>query len=134
MTYLLDTITLIYFFRGTGKVAESLLSVPPTEVVVPSIVVYELEVGIAKSDAPGRRAKQLATSLRAIRTAPFDDEAARAAARTRATLESDGRPIGPVDTLIAGQALSLGAILVTRNRREFERVPGLQVVDWYGPS
>jgi tRNA(fMet)-specific endonuclease VapC len=39
-------------------------------------------------------------------------------------------PIGPLDTLIAAQALSLGAILVTSNSKEFQRVPSLVVEDW----
>ena len=41
-------------------------------------------------------------------------------------------PIGPYDLLIAAQARRRGAALVTLNRREFERVPGLMVTDWAG--
>jgi tRNA(fMet)-specific endonuclease VapC len=41
-----------------------------------------------------------------------------------------GTPIGPYDVLIAAQARRRGAALVTSNRREFERVPGLIVADW----
>ena len=58
-------------------------------------------------------------------------EEVRQAARIRATLEQRGEPIGPIDVLIAGTALAQTAVLVTRNVREFERVPGLQVEDWY---
>lgn len=47
-----------------------------------------------------------------------------------AALEKQGTPIGPLDTLIAAQALSLGVTLVTNNTREFNRVPKLTVVDW----
>jgi len=49
----------------------------------------------------------------------------------RAHLESMGTPIGPYDTLIAGTAFSLHAILVTHNTGEFERVNGLELEDWY---
>jgi tRNA(fMet)-specific endonuclease VapC len=49
----------------------------------------------------------------------------------RADLESKGTPIGPYDTLIAGIALSSGAILVTHNTKEFKRVKGLNIEDWY---
>jgi tRNA(fMet)-specific endonuclease VapC len=39
-------------------------------------------------------------------------------------------PIGPFDTLIAGQALARGMTLVTANMREFSRVEGLRLEDW----
>jgi len=39
--YVLDTNTLIYFFRGQGKVAERLLAIPPAEVAIPAVSVYE---------------------------------------------------------------------------------------------
>jgi len=48
----------------------------------------------------------------------------------RAALETNGTPIGPNDLLIAAHARSLGAVLVTANTGEFERVPGLQVENW----
>ena len=47
--FLLDTNTLIYFFKGQGKVAERLFAVPPGEVAISSVSLYEIEVGIAKS-------------------------------------------------------------------------------------
>jgi tRNA(fMet)-specific endonuclease VapC len=60
----------------------------------------------------------------------FTTEDARAAAEVRTSLEGRGTPIGSFDTLIAGQALARDLTLVTRNRREFERVDGLRVEDW----
>jgi predicted nucleic acid-binding protein len=62
---------------------------------------------------------------------PFEREAALAAARIRAQLEQQGTPIGSLDVLIAGTAIALQATLVTHNVREFSRVPGLAIVDWY---
>ncbi len=53
------------------------------------------------------------------------------AAATRASLESSGRPIGPLDTLIAGCALSAGKTLVTHNTAELRRVQGLNLEDWF---
>lgn len=60
----------------------------------------------------------------------FDRDDARCAGSIRARLASAGQPIGPYDVLIAGQALARGLILVTRNTREFARVPDLQVENW----
>ncbi len=50
--------------------------------------------------------------------------------KVRAALEKAGKPIGPLDMLIAAHALALDAVLVTHNTREFRRVPGLTVEDW----
>jgi predicted nucleic acid-binding protein len=49
---------------------------------------------------------------------------------TSAHLERAGTPIGPYDILIAAQARRRNLTIVTANRREFERVPGLTVQDW----
>lgn len=128
----LDTNTLIYFFKGQGRVAEHLLATAPAEIAIPAIVVYEIETGIAKSAEPARRRAQFDALLGLVTTLPFDQAAASHAAAIRAALEGAGQPIGPIDTLIAGTALANGATLVSRNLREFSRVPHLQVIDWYG--
>ncbi|BCU08096.1 hypothetical protein Atep_27730 [Allochromatium tepidum] len=47
--YLPDTNTLIYFFKGQGRVAERLLATPPKQVGISAIVLHELQTGIAKS-------------------------------------------------------------------------------------
>ena len=66
-----------------------------------------------------------------IQLLPFDSECAAQAARIRVELEAAGTPIGPHDTLIAATALRHQATLVTRNVREFSRVPGLQWLNWH---
>ncbi|MGH9360920.1 MAG: type II toxin-antitoxin system VapC family toxin [Thermoanaerobaculia bacterium] len=129
--YALDTNCVIYYFKGMGRVAERLLATPPEVVALPAVVVYELEYGIAKSSAPETRRAQLATLLALLKVLPFGAAEAALAGRIRADLERAGAPIGPLDTLIAATALRHGATLVTRNRREFARVPGLAVEDWF---
>jgi tRNA(fMet)-specific endonuclease VapC len=132
MRFVLDTNTLIYFFRGDGRVAERLLSTSPAHVAIPTVVLYELETGIAKSSDAAKRRGQLDQLLQLVVVLPFGAEEAKAAAALRARLESAGTPIGPIDTLIAGTAMAHRGVLVTRNVREFARVPGLAVEDWYG--
>ncbi|MCI5118350.1 MAG: type II toxin-antitoxin system VapC family toxin [Candidatus Electrothrix sp. LOE1_4_5] len=129
--YLLDTNTLIYFFKDIGNVAETLLSKSPKNISIPSIVLYELEVGIAKSNNPKKRKKQLEALTSRITVQSFTPREAEAAAIIRANLEKQGTPIGPYDTLIAGMALSINATLVTNNTREFQRVAGLSLEDWF---
>lgn len=102
-----------------------------TTLMAPAIVLFELEYGIAKSDRPERARAILDQFLSTgIETLAFDAEDAREAGDIRAFLEGRGAPIGPIDYLIAAQARRRGAALVTLNRREFERVPGLIVTDW----
>ena len=129
--FVLDTNTLIYFFKGQGRVAEHLLATPPLQVAVPAVVVFELETGIAKSGNVSRRREQFARLLDTVTVLPFDQAAAVQAAGVRAELEHRGGPIGPMDTLIAGTVLAQGGCLVTHNTADFRRVEGLEVVDWY---
>lgn len=129
--YILDTNTLIYFFKGMGRVSEKLLSVPPQEIGLPAVVLYELSVGIAKSFSPEKRRMQLDQFSGVVNILPFDREEARHAAGIRAALEAEGRFIGPYDILIAATALSNKGVLVTHNLKEFSRIDGLQLEDWY---
>jgi len=129
--YVLDTNTLIYFFKGLGAVAENLLAKTPKEIAIPSIVLFELEVGIAKSISPQKRKQQLKELESSIQILPFGYSEALAASHIRVALENQGQLIGPYDTLIAAIALSNKGILVTHNRREFARVKGLLLEDWY---
>ncbi len=131
MTYVLDTNTLIYFFKGLGNVSSHLLATPPSEIGVPTIVLFELEVGIAKSSSPQKRKKQLQEFISLITIIPFDYAEAKYAAGIRVKLEKQGMLIGPYDALIAASALANNRTLVTHNRREFERIDGLRIEDWY---
>ena len=102
-----------------------------SRLIVPAIVRFELEYGLAKSAARERSSAALAVFLSAgFEQPPFDVDDAREAGEIRAELEAKGTPIGAYDYLIAAQARRRGATLVTSNTREFERVPGLLVVDW----
>lgn len=129
--YALDTNTVIYFFKGMGAVMGKLLSIPPSSVAIPAVVLFELENGIAQSSQPGRRRAQLDLLLNTITVLAFDAGAAREAAAADALLRRAGSPIEPMDTLIAGTALAHGATLVTRNVSEFRRIRGLRVEDWF---
>jgi tRNA(fMet)-specific endonuclease VapC len=129
--YLLDTNTLIYFFKGVGDVANILLSKAPKDIFISSIALYELEVGIAKSTKPQKRRNQLGSLISRINISSFGEQEAKVAAMIRVNLESKGTPIGPYDILIAGTALSNNATLVTHNTKEFRRVKGLNIEDWY---
>ena len=129
--FMLDTNTLIYFFKGMGEVEKNLFAHSPRDIFIPSIVIYELQVGIAKSNNPQKREKQLATLLEQVTILEFGEREAKASARIRADLEKKGTPIGPIDILIAGSAKVHNLTLVTHNTKEFMRVEGLALKDWF---
>lgn len=129
--YMLDTNTVIYFFKGLGDVAKNMFERSPQEIFIPSIVIYELEVGIAKSNDSKKREEQLLKLLSHVQIVDFSENEAKVSAKIRAELEKNGTPIGPLDTLIAGCAKANGLTLVTRNIDEFKRVEGLSLQNWF---
>ena len=131
--WVLDSNTISYYFRGDLQVVPRLQAVPPAQIGVPATVEYELRYGLLRlpPEAATPRLYALAAFLRPMHILPFDSECAAHAARIRAELEAAGTPIGPHDTLIATTALRHQATLVTRNVREFSRVPGLLSVNWH---
>ena len=129
--YALDTNTLIYYFKDAGGVVARFNQLRPVDIGIPVPVLYELETGIAKSQQPQKRRKQLDMLLNVVKLLPFDRAAATRAGDLRARLEMAGTPMGPIDYQMAGIALAQRATLVTRNAKEFDRVPGLKIEDWY---
>ena len=129
--FALDTNTVIHYLKGKGQIADHMLGTPPAEIYLPSVVVYELEAGIRKSNNATTRRSKLELFLKAFQVLPLGSAEAEAAAAIRARLEMRGEAIGPLDILIAGTALAHNATLVTRNTGEFSRVDGLTIVNWY---
>ena len=130
MRYLLDTNVCIHAMRGHGAVVKAIAAQSPQDLGVSSITYYELFTGIEKCANSERERVKVETFIGALRHVAFDSSAAIHAARVRARLEASGQMIGPYDILIAGQALSLGAVLATANADEFSRVSGLVVENW----
>jgi tRNA(fMet)-specific endonuclease VapC len=98
---------------------------------IPTIVLFEMRYGIARSARPQENAAILAAFLTLdVSPWPFELEDAEEAGDIRAELERAGTPIGPYDVLIAAQARRRSALLVTANTGEFTRVPGLRIEDW----
>ncbi len=103
----------------------------PSLTGIPVIVAAELWTGVKKNlKTHPRQAARLEAFLSLFWLADFTLDAALHYADIRAALEATGQTIGPLDLLIAAQARSLGATLVTANTGEFQRVEGLKVLDW----
>ncbi len=133
MRYLLDTDTCIYLINrkpGFELVLKRIQRFRYGEIMISAVSLSELEYGIAKSTRKDHNRRRAEYFLARFEIVGFDESAAREYGDLRAALERKGKPIGPLDTLIAAHALSLGAILVTNNTGEFSRVPRLQLQNW----
>ena len=129
--YLLDTNTLIYFFKQQGQVAAHLQRVQASQIALPSVVVFELEYGLLRSTKPDAQQRGMDAAFSTYRVLPLDAKSAKFAAGVKHAMEVAGTPIGQADQLIAGMALANDMTLITRNTREFSRVPGLRLENWF---
>lgn len=131
MRYLLDTNICIYALKNRPpEVLERLREVGRAAVAVSVITVLELRQGAEKSQQSAANHARLDFFLKPIPVLDFEQKDASVAARLRAHLGRQGKPIGDLDSLIAAHALARELILVTNNVREFGRVPSLQVENW----
>ena len=95
-----------------------------------TITVSELHYGVEKSQQKERNRGALEQFLLPLMIVDFDYRSSETYGKVRTELEKQGKPIGPLDTLIASHALSLNATLVTNNEKEFNRIKGLRVENW----
>jgi tRNA(fMet)-specific endonuclease VapC len=133
MRYMLDTNILVYVLNARPHhqaVLDRFDRENPRDMVVSSITLAELRFGVEKSRQPAANRRALQHVLDVLNVAPFDAKAAQIYGSVRAGLEAQGKPIGPLDTLIAAHALSLDLTLVTNNAREFSKVRRLRVENW----
>lgn len=131
MKYLLDTNVCIDLIRRKGALAlERIQALQVGDIGISTITLAELQHGVARSRDRERNQAAVLMFSAPLEILEFDRAAAEVYGHVRAQLETEGRSIGAMDTLIAAHALSLDAILVTNNTREFDRVTGLRVEDW----
>ena len=150
MIYLLDTDTVIYLMRGMRiagakserqrewKAAAQRIfetarkrEAAGHEIALSALTVAELEFGARKSSDYAREMEIVHRVLTPFSLLDFDAQVCAARyGEIRHSLESAGRGIGGIDTLIAAHALAIGATLVTNNQAEFGRVAGLKIENW----
>lgn len=131
MKILLDTDICIYAInRKRPEILARIRDYRIGEVGISAITYAELRFGVENSRRAGENLDRLEHFLLPLEIVPFDVEASRYYGRIRTELKRAGCPIGANDLLIAAQARSLNATLVTNNVREFTRIRGLRVEQW----
>ena len=131
MRYMLDTNICIYAIKHKPeRVLLRLQEHDPSEICISSVTYAELVHGVEKSQAIERNRVSLTLLLANIEIMDFDSLAAESYGKICADLEKAGKPIGPLDMMIAGHAKALGYVVVTNNTKKFERVEGLKLENW----
>jgi tRNA(fMet)-specific endonuclease VapC len=128
--YMLDTNTASAAMRGTAGLDERLQRLDPAHWCISAITRSELRYGVALRPDATKLVRYVDAFLQAATTLPWDEAAADAHGRLRASLRRAGTPIGDFDEMIAGHALSVGAVLVTDNTKHFRLVEGLPLENW----
>jgi tRNA(fMet)-specific endonuclease VapC len=134
LIYLPETNAISLYLRGHDKGLNELMTQNWESLRLSSLVIAEREYGIIRHRSGRKYRYRFQSLISIIPIEAFNREDAAHYADLRCRLEKQGRGIGPIDTLIAAQALRLGATVVTHNLSEFKRVPKLKVVDWQTPN
>lgn len=130
MKYLLDTDICAYIISGRRQdTAAHFARVRPGDIAVSTISLAELAFGAFKSGSV-RNQERLQVFTAPLTVVSFDGDAAMVYGGLRNKLQRAGTPIGPMNMLIASQALALNLTLVTNNVREFKRVSALRIENW----
>jgi tRNA(fMet)-specific endonuclease VapC len=130
--YFLDSNTCIYFLNGSSaSIREKILSTSPVDIKIPSVVKAELLLGAYKSKTPQKTLEKLEQFLEPFEVVPFDEIVCYEYAAIRKQTEEEGKVVGPNDLLIASITKFHEGTLVTRNLKEFTRIKGLVIENWW---
>ncbi len=130
MSLLVDTNICIGWFKGDARIRKRWLANPPDALRLSAIVKAELLYGARKSSRVEENLRSLQQLFAVVPSIAFDDDAAHWYGVIRSDLSKRGKPLGPNDLMIAATALANDLTVVTRNMREFVRVPGLRLEEW----
>jgi len=129
--YLLDTNICIFAInRKNPQVINTIKEKINTNMHLSSLTIAELEFGVENSQYVEKNRIALLKFISLFFVLPFDDEDAVSYGKLKAKLKRKGEMIGPIDMLLAAQALSKELILITNNVGEFSRIDGLKIEDW----
>jgi len=128
--YMVDTNICIYVMRRRSLPLMETFDEAIGSLSISSVTYGELWFGAFKSDRKEKNLASLSVFAAQVEVLPFDRKAAEHFGEIKAQLERGGTPCGPYDMQIGAHARSLDLTLVTNNRREFDRMPGLRVENW----
>jgi len=129
--YLLDTNICIYAIKKKPHhILEIIKERSKYGIYISSLTIAELEYGVENSDRIEENRIALLKFISIFNILCFDDMDAIPYGKLKAKLKKDGNLIGPIDMLLAAQALSKDLIFVTNNIKEFIRIENLKIENW----
>ena len=129
--YLLDTNICIFAINKRPKnILEIIKNKSKSGIFISSLTVAELEYGVENSKYIEDNRIALLKFLSIFNVLNFDDMDAAPYGKLKTKLKKNGQIIGPIDMLLAAQAISKELIFVTNNVDEFKRIDGLKIEDW----
>ena len=130
MKYFLDSNIVIYFIKGKFRKIGEKLEKYERDILIPSVVLAELEYGARNSNDYKKTISVYKPFLDLYPTAVFDKKSSVEYGKLRKILSSNGVVIGPNGMMIAAIVLANGGTLITHNVGEFSRVKSLLIEDW----
>ena len=131
MKYLLDTNIIIYALKGQfPALPRHFANTASQSILIPAVVMAEIEYGARKSYDYEKTIAKYRRFTDVFKKIPFSEKAALFYGQIRRDLEKQGLSIGPNDLMIAATAMAEDGILITKNTREFLRIPDLRIQDW----
>lgn len=131
MAIIIDADVIIKGEKGTFDLRHWLAAQTGQELEIAAITVAELWHGVERATFPHRakRERYVRTILAMVSILPYTEVTALEHARIWATLESLGKMIGFYDLIVAATAVERGSSVATFNKRHFENVRGLNVIE-----
>lgn len=127
------TSVLIAIMRGDATIGAWFRQLP-TPAAVSTVALGELLFGARISNRPVENEAKVYSLVADFDLIDFDKRCAVAYAEIRAAVRKKGRPCGEADIAIAATAIAQGGTVATLNRKHFEPIPGLTLVDWTMPQ
>ncbi len=131
LKYMLDTKIVIYVVKNRPESVREAFNEHAGRLCISTVTLGELYYGAEKSARTEQNLEVIEGFAARLEVLPFEAGDAAHFGQLRAELAIRGTPIDPYDAMIAGHARARGLVLVTNNLREFQRVPGLRLENWF---
>jgi predicted nucleic acid-binding protein len=127
MAFLLDTDWAIWSLRGREEVRARVEAVRHEGLAISAVTLAELVTGVYRSRDSSQAAEGLRRFLTRVDVLAFTEGIARRFGEENARLLTGGQTISQFDLAIAATALHHGMVLLSENRKHYERIPNLKL-------